>query len=188
MKSLLFAFLLVTTATRAQPLTSGLEIGEECPAFDPYHVSGPDRNTTACPMCKYGSRQGVMVWVNNSDWTSLDPILQRLEAEVATRGSRQFRVFVMYMNPDKLKKEDLIQHCRDQARRLKLDKLALTCVMSPTDRETAGAFRINPDKDVKNTVLVYSRRRVAYKIINLKPDGLNDLIKACDNYFSSHPL
>lgn len=188
MNALLLSFLLLSTIAGAQTLNSGLDIGDECPAFDPYHVSGPDKNSTVCPMCKYGSRQGVMVWVNDSDWKVLDPILQRLEAEVNTRGSRQFRVFVIYMNPDKLSKADMIQHCRDQAKRLKLDKVALTCVISPTDHETAGVFKINPDKEVKNTVLVYSRRRVAHKVINLKPDGLNDLIKVCDNYFSSHPL
>lgn len=188
MKSLLFAFLLLSATAGAQTLASGLDVGEECPAFDPYHVSGPDKNSTACPMCKYGSRQGVMIWVNDSDWKYLDPILQRLEAEVSTRGFRQFRAFVIYMNPDKLSKEDMIQHCRDQAKRLKLDKVALTCVISPTDHETAGVFKINPTKEVKNTVLVYSRRRVAYKVINLKPEGLNDLIKTCDSYFAAHPL
>lgn len=188
MKTILFALLLFATPSFAQTLTSGLDIGDDCPAFDPYHVSGPDRNSTACPMCKYGSRQGVMIWVNDSDWKTLEPILQRLEAEVSVRGLRQFRAFIIYMNPDGLSKAEMIQQCREQGKKLKLDKVALTCVISPTDHESAALFRINPDKAVKNTVLVYSRRKVAYKVINLKPDGMNDLIKACDNYFVSHPL
>lgn len=174
--------------TQAQNLTSGLDNGDECPAFDPFHVSGPDRNKEVCPMCKYGQRQGVMIWVNNNDWKALDPILQRMETEIKARGLRQFRVFVMYMNPDNKLRDALIKECRENAARLKLNDVALTCVISPTDRESAALFNINPDKRVKNTVLVYNRRRVVHKTLNLTEAGLNELLKACDKQFANHPL
>src|ERR1044072_5304016 len=32
---------------------SGLSIGENLPAFDPMHISGPDKNKIKCPMCAY---------------------------------------------------------------------------------------------------------------------------------------
>lgn len=189
MKVLLIVFVaLLPLTTVSQSLSSGLSIGEECPAFDPWHVSGPDKNSTACPMCKYGSRQGVMIWVNDANWKSLTPIMLRLEEEIKARGLRQFRVFIMYMNPEGLSKEKLLETCRDKAKELKLDKLALTCLIGPEDHETAGAFRINPDKAVKNTVMVYSRRRVAHKVINLRPEDLNDLMKTCDEIFTRNPL
>lgn len=188
MRYLALLYLLIIPDLKAQDLSSGLDIGAECPAFDPVHVSGPDKNSTACPMCKYGSRQGVMVWVNDNDWAKLDPILLRLELEIKTRGVRQFRAFVMYMNPEGKSKQALIEECRHQAKRLGLHHLALTCVMSATDHETSALFNINPDKRVKNTVLVYSRRKVVYKVINLEASGLNDLLKSCDRQFAMNPL
>lgn len=186
--TLILLFLLSLPAA-SQNLTSGLDIGANCPAFDPQHVSGPDRNTDTCPMCKYGARsQGVIMWVNNSDWKSLEPILLRFESESKTRGLRNFRVFVVYMNPNGLSKADLVKEAQTKAKELKLDKVALTCVISPTDHESAALYKINPDKAVKNTVLVYSKRKVIYKVINLEAAAFDELIKTCDELYSKSPL
>ncbi len=45
--------------------SSGLSVGENCPAFDPIHFSGPDEGKTRCPMCSYGFDQGIIIWWNN---------------------------------------------------------------------------------------------------------------------------
>jgi hypothetical protein len=180
--------LLVHLPGTSQELSSGLPIGTDCPAFDPYHVSGADKNSTACPMCKYGSRQGIMLWVNDDDWKALEPVLVRMEGEIQRRGLRNFRFFVMYMNPGKKPLDDAVKEATEEARRLKLRNVALTVIPSPDDRETAGLFRINPDSRVRNTVLVYKRRKVAYKKINLTQNGLNDLLNACDKLFAADPL
>lgn len=187
-KPLVILLMLMTTFGVAQPLTSGLPLNAECPAFDPYHVSGADRNSRACPMCKYGSRQGLMIWVNNADWDALAPIARRLEAEIRTRGIRQFRVFIVYMNPEGLPIAKLLEESRRKTDTWKLEKTALVCVPSPTDEESAGLFRINSDPRVKNTVMVYSHRRVAYKQINLKQNELDVLMKRCDSVFLRNPL
>ena len=44
-------------------------------------------------------------------------------------------------------------------------------------------FEINPDKKIKNTVLIYKKRRVVGKIINLDPTQLGDLMATCDRLF-----
>jgi len=172
----------------AQDLSSGLPIGSDCPAFDPHHVSGPDRNTTACPMCKYGSRQGFMLWVNDADWQALEPILLQIEKEIRLRGLRKFRVFVMYMNPEQKSLSEAIRQASEVASRLKLRNVALTVVPSANDPETAGLFQINPDERVKSTVLVYSRRKVVYKSVNITQADLNSLFRKCDELFASDPL
>jgi protocatechuate 3,4-dioxygenase beta subunit len=185
----LILLFLVSLPAASQNLSSGLDIGAGCPAFDPYHVSGPDRNTTTCPMCKYGARsQGIIMWVNDSDWKSTEPMLLRMESEIKTRGLRNFRVFVVYMNPNGLNKAELIKEAQAKAKELKLDKVALTCVLSSTDPESAVLYKINPDKAVKNTVLVYSKRKVVYKVINIEAGGLNELIKTCEELYSQSPL
>lgn len=182
-------FCLLAFIGQAQELSSGLPVGSGCPAFDPHHVSGPDNNSTTCPMCKYGSRsQGIMVWVNGSDWKSLEPILTRLENEISTRGLRRFRVFVVYMNPEKKPIGDAMREASDAARRLKLKQVALTVIPSPDDPKSAKLYQLNTDERVKNTVFVYSKRKVVYKTINLTEAGLNDFIRTCDALFAKDPV
>lgn len=190
MKTTIFIILaLLALPVAAQKLSSGLDNGAGCPAFDPYHVSGPDRNTETCPMCKYGARsQGVIIWLNDADWKSIDPILLRMESEIKTRGLRNFRVFVVYMNPNGLTKAELVKEAQTKAKELNLDKVALTCVLSSSDPESAALYKINPDKAVKNTVLVYSKRKVVHKVINLEAAGLNELMNKCDELYSLSPL
>ncbi len=174
---------------QAQTLTSGLEIGSGCPAFDPHHVSGPDKNSTTCPMCKYGIRsQGLMIWVNDTDLKSLEPILTRLESEISTRGVRRFRVFVMYMNPEKKPIGEAMREASDVASRLKLKQVALTVIPEPNDPKSAALYRLNTTSEVRNTVFVYSKRKVVSKTINLTGAAMNDLIRTCDELFAKDPI
>lgn len=172
----------------AQSLNSGLPLNADCPAFDPYHVSGPDRNSRACPMCKYGSRQGVMIWVNSDDWSSLEPMAKSLEAAIKSRGLRNFRAFLVYMNPKRLSLPQVLDESRKKADAWKLEKTALVCIPSPDDAESAALFQINSDPRVKNTVMVYSHRKVAFKKINLKASEMDALLKSCDSVFLRNPL
>ncbi len=76
----------------------------------------------------------------------------------------------MYMKPIKNQmphtKEELIKNkikkwCDEQ----KFQKVAMTMVPSPTDTETFGIYKINPE--AKNTVLLYKKRKVAAKWVNI---------------------
>ncbi len=155
-------------------LKSGLAIGSNCPAFDPLHVSGADSGKTACPMCKYGYGQGIMVWFNHANLDHMDGFLQKLEKEMQVRGEKKFRVFLVYMNPFyKQNNSDtergiiarkLRQWCAEQ----NLKKVAMTWIPSPVDPETAGLYNINPE--AKNTVFVYKKRKVTDKWVNIEYD------------------
>ena len=89
----------LATAAAAAVLSSGLGIGSEAPAFDPQHVWGPDKGSHACPMCKYGALQGVLLWVNTDDLENAGRIASRLEREIGERDPKRLRAFVIYMNP-----------------------------------------------------------------------------------------
>jgi protocatechuate 3,4-dioxygenase beta subunit len=152
-------------------LKSGLAIGANCPAFDPVHLSGADVGKKTCPMCKYGYGQGVMIWFNHANLDHMAGFIQSLENEMVKRGEKKIRVFLMYMNPFKSPmprtKEELIKNkvkkwCEEQ----NLQKVAMSMVRSPTDAETCGLYKINPD--VKNTVLLYKKRKVAAKWVNIE--------------------
>lgn len=157
----------------AGKIMSGLSIGANCPAFDPLHLSGADKGSTACPMCKYGYGKGVMVWINHANLDQMSGFLQTMEKEINTRGEKNMRVFVIYMNPfykendaeeTKIVQRKIAQWCADQS----LNKVALVWVPSPVDEETSALFKINPE--AKNTVMVYKKRKVASKWVNMEYD------------------
>jgi protocatechuate 3,4-dioxygenase, beta subunit len=153
-------------------LTSGLEVGSNCPAFYPLHLSGADAGKKACPMCKYGYGQGVMVWFNHANLDHMSEFVQAFEKEMQAKGEKQLRVFFIYMNPfykenpsatpQEILKGKLAKWAEEQ----NLKKVALTWIPSPVDKTTAKVYDINPK--AKNTVFVYKSRRVASKWVNIE--------------------
>jgi protocatechuate 3,4-dioxygenase, beta subunit len=154
-------------------LQSGLELGDNCPAFDPIHLSGADKGKDACPMCKYGYGQGVMVWFNHTSLNKLKDFTLALEKEMLLRGEKQLRVFLVYMNPT-YKENDaqsqvvlrnkIIRWCNEQ----NLKKVAMLWVNSPVD-ENCTLYHINPK--AINTVMIYQKRKVICKWVNMDYSG-----------------
>lgn len=155
-------------------MKSGLSLGANCPAFDPLHLSGPDIGKTTCPMCKYGYGKGIMLWFNHANLDHLAAWTTRLEKEMEFRGEKELRIFMIYMNPfykenDSETAISIIQKkIREWCEELGLKKVAMTWIPSPTDKETAGLYKINPE--AKNTVFVYRKRRIAAKWVNVEYD------------------
>lgn len=151
-------------------LESGLAIGTSCPSFDPLHLSGTDAGTKACPMCKYGYEQGIMIWFNHTNLDQMDEFAQTLENEIEKRGEKNLRVFLIYMNPSykendaegqRILQGKIKKWCDEQ----NLHKVAVVWVPSPMDERTCGKYNINPK--VKNTVLLFKKRMIAAKWINI---------------------
>lgn len=172
--------------TSALPkLSSGLALGSNCPAFDPIHLSGVDSGKTACPMCKYGYGKGVMVWFNHSNLDHMSEFVKTLETEMQQRGERNFRVFLVYMNPfykttSETERDIIRKKLKEWCRLQNLQKVAMTWIPSPVDEETAGLYKINPD--AMNTVFVYKQRKIAAKWVNIEYDktSLNDIMENID--------
>lgn len=155
-----------------QPSTgikSGLELGDNCPAFEPIHLSGADKGKDACPMCKYGSGQGVMVWFNHTSLDTLKQFALQLEKEMEQRGEKKLRVFLVYMNPtykindaksQAVLRGKIIRWCEEN----NLNRVAMLWVNSPVD-ENCKLYHINPK--VKNTVMLYKKRKVEAKWIDM---------------------
>jgi protocatechuate 3,4-dioxygenase, beta subunit len=173
--------------TKMKSPESGLSIGSNCPAFDPVHLSGADKGSTACPMCKYGSGQGVMVWFNHAGLDEIKGFAATFEKEMNDRGVKKLRVFLVYMNPfyKQNDKEDLrilqkkiIEWCEKQ----NLMQVAMVWIPSPVDKETAGLYKMNPK--VKNTVLVYKKRRVVAKWVNIEynNEAVKNILSKVDSF------
>ncbi len=160
-------------------LNSGLAIGSNCPAFDPKHVSGADKGKTACPMCKYGYQQGIMVWINESNMEQIESFARRLESEMQKRGVKKLRVFLIHMNPTNKNLGSLESELINWAAKQDLKKVALVYIPTPNDPESSQLFEINPSPEIKNTVFVYKKRKVAAKWVNIDYDdvSLNNILK-----------
>jgi protocatechuate 3,4-dioxygenase beta subunit len=156
--------------TAVKNIQSGLAIGANCPAFDPFHLSGVDKGKSTCPMCKYGYGQGVMVWINHTNLEQMNDFVKRMEKEMIQRGEKKLRVFVVYMNPayNQNKEEtysSIQKKVKEWCEQQQLNKVAVVWVPSPVDQESSRLFKINPD--ARNTVFVYKKRKVAAKWVNL---------------------
>ena len=167
-------------------LKSGLAAGENCPAFDPVHLSGADSGKKVCPMCKYGYGQGIMVWFNHANLDELKDFAIKLEAEMINRGEKKLRVFLIYMNP--FYKENNSEGQAILGRKLRkwcdetgLKHVAMLWVPSPVDKETCGLYKINPE--AKNTVFVYKKRAVVAKWVNTEYNdaAVKEILKKIDN-------
>jgi protocatechuate 3,4-dioxygenase beta subunit len=156
--------------SKSKGIQSGLTLGDNCPAFDPLHLSGPDKGKTVCPMCKYGYGQGIMVWINHNNPDRYKSFATSLEKQIKQRGEKKFRVFFVYMNPSYKENDEeslkvLQQKIRDWCDKQKLEKLAMVWIPSPVDEETAGVYKINPKAE--NTVFVYKKRQIVAKWVNI---------------------
>ena len=152
-----------------KPAQSGLLVGDECPAFDPAHVWGPDRGKRTCPMCAYGRGKGVMIWTKSVSSDTLRRIAQFWEAELqkptaGLPGAGPLNAFIIYTNPDRKPARDVEQMLETFANEAGLHKVAVLYVPSPTDRKTALLYNVNPA--VAITILGYKHRRVVSKFID----------------------
>ncbi len=151
-----------------QNIESGLSIGEDQPSFIPYHVFGPDKNTTTCPVCKYGRYHGIIFF---SEFPNPDDDLIKwinfFENESILRNKQLKAYIVFNTNSDKsdLKPNENIENI---GKELKLKYTALTIVPSWNDQKTEIFLnKINPK--AKNTIVIYKHRSIVDKFINLDP-------------------
>ncbi len=148
-----------------QTVQSGIDLGADCPAFDPKHLSGADAGTHACPMCKYGIGQGIMLWTNNADVSQLTNWAKKLDDKMKILGEKQLRVFIVFTNPQKQSAETVEKNLNAWLLPLHLEKVAVVYLPFVNDvKSNAAAYHINPN--VTNTLFVYRKRKVIDKYIN----------------------
>lgn len=151
---------------------SGRNIGEDVISFTPFHAWGPDRGTRACPVCKYGWYHGILYFVSSTpDWGEVRAWLTFLEEQSVNRAGK-LQVYFIYANPSGYSKSVREQELQQLGAELKLERVALTYLPSPTDTESDLAFNnINPT--VGSTFILYRRSRIIDKAIDLKPTETN---------------
>ena len=168
-KGLILAALVIPALTLNIGAESGRKVGEEVSAFEPYHVTGVDRGTNTCPVCKYGAEPAAQVWVNGDDTKNVATIAKTLEAAIEKNGLKKFRAFMVFLPAKGESEEATKANLSEIAKENGLSKIALTFI----DANSKGAieeYHINTAADVRNTVMVYANRTVVANYVNLKAD------------------
>jgi protocatechuate 3,4-dioxygenase, beta subunit len=137
-------------------VSSGLDVGEAVEPWRPIHIAGPDRGTTACPVCTYLDKPAVVVFTKDGD--NAVEIARRVEALVEAHTDKGLKgsVVVLDSTPERLAKT---------ARRAGVSRSAL-CYPDPSSREEdLRAYKINPT--ATNTILVYKDYKVLARFVDL---------------------
>lgn len=145
---------------------SGLDIGNGQPSFDPYHAFGPDKGSTACPVCRYGRFQGILYFVGNRpNWSEIRKWIAFLEEESSRRG-KFLKVYFVYGNSEGYNKEQREKQLEELGTQLNVRSLALTFVPSFSDTTTkAHLNKIDPA--VENTFVIFRQRTIVDKYVDL---------------------
>ncbi|MBS1630940.1 MAG: intradiol ring-cleavage dioxygenase, partial [Bacteroidetes bacterium] len=149
-------------------VSSGLNIGEDQPSFSPYHAFGPDKGSTACPVCKYGRYQGIIYFAgNNPDWEKVKKWLQFLEEQSNIHGKylKAYFVYGTEAPADRKQQQSILEKLGNE---LNIRNTALTFVPYWQDKKTEVYLnKINPSAE--NTFIIYKHRSIVDKYINLQP-------------------
>ncbi len=171
---------------------SGLHIGEDSPSFMPVHVWGPDKGSTACPVCKYGRHHGILYFVGNRpNWAEIKQWLTFLEQESGARG-QYLKAYFVYGNAVGYNPETRRVTLVQIGQELGLKHIALTVVPSLTDTKTEVYLnKINPA--VTNTFIIYQHRKIVDKFIELPPttmsfDAVRAVLRRTRSDFSDLPM
>lgn len=152
---------------------SGLKVGESVTAFHPHHIVGPHKGTDACPPCTYGVLPAVQVWINGDDLKNVEGITKLLNERVGNWDKSKFKAFVIVVS-DPSKKAAAVKEIETIASRTN-SKIPIAWIEKNND--AIGAYKVNTNAAVKNTIIVYKDMKVQSKFVNLKADakGLAEL-------------
>ena len=174
------ALAVVTVTAYAGALVSGLGTGEKVTPFHPQHVTGPNKGTDACPPCTYGNLPMVQVWVNGDSLSNVKSLAGVLNSRVKeTKTTAQLKGFVIFLT-DKSSAPALSKTLEKTAQDTGANDIAMAW-LDKSDR-AVNNYKVNTDKEIKNTVFVYKNRAIAAKFVNFVADkkGLAELNKAID--------
>jgi hypothetical protein len=142
--------------TQRSTVASGLAQGETVEPWRPIHVAGPDRGTTACPVCTYLDKPAIVVFTRDGDNAS--ELTRHVEALVRAHRDQGLKGFTVVLDstPEKLAKI---------ARKAGVSQSAL-CYPDPASRdEDLKAYKVNPA--ATNTILVYKNYMVTARFVDL---------------------
>jgi len=144
----------------------GLAIGDYVPAYDPFHVTGPDAGTATCPVCKYINRPMVQVWINGESDENVAKIAKVLQSAAVkySKDPNDFKGFLVWLI-DKSDESATKTHLTELAKTSAAPNVAFAYLDKTEEAVKNYEFPLNGN--VRNIVLVYVKRKVVAKYINI---------------------
>ena len=156
----------------AEPLQSGLQVGEKVHTFYVRAITGPLKNRSVCYVCRCGDRPVVMIFVRKIT-PQLKRLLKGIDAEIDRHRAAGLRGFGVFLPGDG---NELLPHVQTLAFDGKIN-LPLTIAAAPSDGSAGGT--IHPDAAV--TVMLYRDQTVtanfAYRADELQDREIDRILK-----------
>jgi protocatechuate 3,4-dioxygenase beta subunit len=167
----LVALAAALTPVNAEPagLKSGVEKGASLPAYHPQHVTGPDKGTATCPVCKYPRNPAVQAWINTDDEKNVAALVDALEKASKKHADKTLKAFVVFVNANRESADVLKARLAKLGEKHNIQHVALAFLPGPDDPAVKG-YGVNTDPKVRNTIFVYRNRTVAAKMVNFVAD------------------
>lgn len=164
----LSALALVATAIAAPALRaaeSGLKPGGTVSAFEPIHVTGPDKGTTTCPVCKYGAEAAAQVWISPKESDdNVVALAKSLDGAIAKNGLTKFRAFFVFL-PSGESDSAMAKKLSAIAAKAGTSKVAFT-YLNGTNKDAIEDYKVNTSSQIRNTIMVYANRAVIANYVN----------------------
>ena len=156
----------------AEPLHSGLKVGERVHTFYVRAITGPLKNKSVCYVCRNGDRPVVMIFVRQIT-PELKRLLKGIDAEIDGHRAAGLRGFSVFLAGDG---NELLPQVQTLAFDEKIN-LPLTIAAAPSDGSAGGT--IHPDAAV--TVMLYRDQTVtanfAYRALELQDREIDTILK-----------
>lgn len=161
------------SASSAEPLQSGLRVGEKVPTFYVRAITGPLKNKSVCYVCRNGDRPVVMLFIREVS-PELKGLLKKIDAEVDQHRAEGLRSFGVFLASDS---KELLPQVQTLAFDEKIN-LPLTIAAAPSDGSAGHA--IHPDAAV--TVILYREQTVvanfAFRSEELKAAQMDKVLRS----------
>ncbi len=158
---------LVPVIANPAGLKSGVEKGAALPAYHPVHVTGPDKGSATCPVCKYPRNPAVQAWINTDNEKNVDALIGALEKASKKHAAKNFKAFVVFINPNREPGDTVKARLAKIGEKHSLQHVALTYLPGP-DHEAVKGYGVNTDPRVRNTIFIYRNRTVDAKMVNFE--------------------
>ena len=110
----------------------------------------------------------MLVWITNDSLEDAGKIAKALQESVAVKNGSGFGAILTFVNVKGENSDEFAKKLADFSTENKLEKISVS-YLGPEDRGVK-IYKINTEADVENTILVYTKKRVTAKFVNLKPE------------------
>jgi hypothetical protein len=157
----------------AEPLHSGLKVGDKVPTFYVRAITGPLKNKSVCYVCRNGDRPVVMLFIRQIT-PDLKQLLKGIDGEVDEHRASGLRSFGVFLAGDT---KELLPQVQTLAFDEKIN-LPLTIAAAPSDGSAGRTIH----REAALTVILYRDQTVtsnfAFRVDELDGEKIEAILKS----------